>query len=99
MFANIVYVFTCSSLLTQDGSTALSVAAQNGHLRVVEMLIAAKALVNLADKVQFWVIDLRDKVQIELVQWNLSITHLYLAETSLQRTDASCTNWFYIELV
>ncbi len=41
-------VFTCSPYLdsVQDGATALYVAAYNGHLRVVELLIAAKAQVD-----------------------------------------------------
>ena len=37
----------------QDGTTALFVAAQNGHLRVVEVLIAAKAQVDIQWKVRF----------------------------------------------
>ena len=42
-------VFTCSLYLdsVQNGYTALIVAAHNGHLRIVELLIAAKALVNI----------------------------------------------------
>ncbi len=46
-------VFTYSLYLdsVQDGSTALMVAAQNGHLRIVELLIAAKALVNIQTNV------------------------------------------------
>ena len=35
----------------QDGATALYVAAQNGHLKVVEILIAAKCQVDIQDKV------------------------------------------------
>ena len=35
----------------QTGTTALYVAAQNGHLEVVEMLIAAKCQVNIQEKV------------------------------------------------
>ena len=35
----------------QDGSTVLLVAAQNGHLKVVEMLLAAKCQVDLRNKV------------------------------------------------
>ena len=35
----------------QNGSTALHVAANNGHLKVVEMLLAAKCQVDLQDKV------------------------------------------------
>ncbi len=35
----------------QDGTTALYVAAQNGHLRVVELLLAAKADVNIQTNV------------------------------------------------
>ena len=37
----------------QDGSTALSVAAQNGHVRAVEILIAAKAKIDIQQKVRF----------------------------------------------
>ncbi len=42
-------MFTCSPYLdsVQDGFTALYVAAENGHLRVVELLLAAKADVNI----------------------------------------------------
>ncbi len=47
-------VFTCSPYLdsVQTGTTALCVAAQNGHLRVVELLIAAKAQVDVQRKVK-----------------------------------------------
>ncbi len=46
-------MFTDSPYLdsVQDGFTALIVAAQNGHLRIVELLIAAKALVNIQTNV------------------------------------------------
>ncbi len=37
----------------QTGATALYVAAQNGHLRAVEVLIGAKAQVDIQDKVRF----------------------------------------------
>ena len=37
----------------QDGSTALYVAAQNGHLRAVGLLIAAKCKVDHQRKVRF----------------------------------------------
>ena len=37
----------------QDGFTALIVAAQNGHVRAVESLIAAKAIVDVQQKVRF----------------------------------------------
>ena len=37
----------------QGGTTSLFVAAQNGHLRVVEVLIAAKAQVDIQQKVRF----------------------------------------------
>ncbi len=41
-------VFTCLSLNSvQNGATALYIAAQNGHLRIVALLIAAKALIDL----------------------------------------------------
>ncbi len=36
----------------QGGTTALHVAAQNGHLRVVEVLIAALAQVDIQQKVR-----------------------------------------------
>ncbi len=39
-------------LTVQDGTTALYVAAQSGHLRVVELLIAAKADVNIQEEVR-----------------------------------------------
>ena len=47
--------FTCSHYLdsVQDGSTALFVAAQNGHVRAVELLIAAKAQVDIQQTVRF----------------------------------------------
>ena len=35
----------------QDGATALYAAAQNGHLRIVEQLIAAKAQLDIQQKV------------------------------------------------
>ena len=40
----------CSPILisVQDGATALYVAAQNGHLVIVGLLIAAKALIDFA---------------------------------------------------
>ncbi len=42
-------MFTCSFLNSvQNGATALYIAAQNGHLRIVALLIAAKALIDLA---------------------------------------------------
>ena len=37
----------------QDGVTALFVAAQNGHLRVVEQLIAANTRFDIQRKVKF----------------------------------------------
>ena len=37
----------------QDGNTALIVAAQNGHLRAVGLLIAAKCKVDIQRKVRF----------------------------------------------
>ncbi len=45
------YHFSLNSV--QDGTTALFAAAQNGHLRVVEVLIAAKAQVDIQQKVRF----------------------------------------------
>ncbi len=44
----------CDSLdSVQDETTALYIAAQNGHLRVVELLIAARARVDIQQKVRF----------------------------------------------
>ena len=37
----------------QNGATALWVAAQNGHVRAVEVLIAAKAGIDIQNKVRF----------------------------------------------
>ncbi len=37
----------------QDGATALFAAAQNGHVRAVELLIAAKAQVDIQQTVRF----------------------------------------------
>ncbi len=37
----------------QDGFTALIAAAQEGHVRTVELLIAAKAGVDIQNKVRF----------------------------------------------
>ena len=37
----------------QAGVTALYVASQNGHLRVVEVLIAAMAQVDMQEEVRF----------------------------------------------
>ncbi len=37
----------------QNGATALYIAAQNGHLRVVELLIAAMARVDVQEEVRF----------------------------------------------
>ncbi len=51
-----------SWLSVQDGATALIVAAQEGHVRAVEVLIAAKAGIDVQKKVRFtrvvdWVVD------------------------------------------
>ncbi len=37
----------------QDGTTVLYVAAYNGHVRAVELLIAEKARVDIQNKVRF----------------------------------------------
>ncbi len=37
----------------QGGGTALMVAAQNGHVRAVEVLIAAKAGIDVQEEVRF----------------------------------------------
>ena len=46
-------MFNCSSSLdtVQDGSTALFVAAQEGHCAIVRMLLEAKADVNIQNNV------------------------------------------------
>ena len=46
-------MFTCSPYLDsiQNGFTALMIAARNGHLRIVELLIAANADLNIQTKV------------------------------------------------
>ncbi len=46
-------MFTCSPYpdSVQDGYTALIIAAQKGHLKVVELLIAANANVNIQTNV------------------------------------------------
>jgi ankyrin repeat protein len=41
-----------SSLALQDGSTALALAAHNGHTEVVEQLLAAGAAVDAVNKVR-----------------------------------------------
>ena len=41
-------------LFTQDGSTALIYAAQNGHSDVVSLLVEAHADINLPDEVKSW---------------------------------------------
>ena len=47
--------YLCSHYLdsVQDGATALIVAAQNGHVRAVEVLIAGKAKIDIQAKVRF----------------------------------------------
>ena len=40
----------------QDRGTALMVAAQEGHVRAVEILIAAKAKIDIQKKVRFTII-------------------------------------------
>ena len=47
-----ILVFTTYLNPVQDGSTALHAAAQEGHLRVVEMLFEANADVNIKDNVR-----------------------------------------------
>ena len=44
---------TCSPYFgsVQDGCTALIVAAQNGHLKIVELLIGANANINIQNNV------------------------------------------------
>ena len=55
----------------QDGATALYFAAQNGHLRVVELLIAAKAQVDIQLKVSS--------------TWNVSIVSILILHLFLYR--------------
>ncbi len=53
-------MFTCSPFLidsVQNGYTALIVAAQKGHLKVVELLIAANTDVNIQTNVSHIIID------------------------------------------
>ena len=47
-------MFNCSSSLdtVQTGSTALHVAAQEGHCQIVRMLLEAKADVNMKNNVR-----------------------------------------------
>ncbi len=45
-----LYIFLTRSV--QKGTTALMVAAMNGHVRAVGLLIAAKARVNIQSKVR-----------------------------------------------
>lgn len=49
----IKYLLFCLLLSTQDGITALMLASQYGAMAVVQALIAAKADLNLQDKVCF----------------------------------------------
>ena len=48
-----LFVFNCSSSLdtVQTGSTALHMAAQEGHYEIVRMLLEAKADVNVQNNV------------------------------------------------
>ncbi len=46
-----LYLLTQYILYAQYGLTALSEACRNGHLKIVELLIAANADVNIQDKV------------------------------------------------
>ena len=51
----VVYNFICSfgfTLYQQDGYTALHAASQEGYCEVVNMLLEAKADVNLKDNVR-----------------------------------------------
>ncbi len=57
----------------QDGTTALYVAAQNGHVRAVKVLIAAKAQVNIQQKVRFNVC--LPKIIWMCTEWSHSIVH------------------------
>ncbi len=48
----------------QTGATALYAAAQNGHLRVVELLIAAKAQVDIQEMVSFIIINITPRLRM-----------------------------------
>ena len=43
--------FTTTSVITQDGDTALMIAASEGYTKVVVELVKAKANLDLQDKV------------------------------------------------
>ncbi len=51
IYIYIIIISTCSS---QTGTTALYVAVQNGHWRVVELLIAAMAQVDIQEEVRLF---------------------------------------------
>ena len=48
------HTHTCThnTMCTQDGTSSLYIASQNGHDRIVEMLLQAGATVDLQDKVE-----------------------------------------------
>ena len=58
------YVVMIWSLHFQTGATPLYVACQEGHLSVVEQLIAAKAVVNTSRKVGYLGVSVISKVQL-----------------------------------
>ena len=46
------HAHTHTTMCTQDGTSPLYIASQNGHDRIVEMLLQAGATVDLQDKVK-----------------------------------------------
>ncbi len=63
----------------QDGATALCVAAHNGHLRVVELLIAAKAQVDIQTKKVRFIIARNTVSIVSLISVQGGFTALHVA--------------------
>ena len=59
----------------QDGFTALIAAAQEGHVRAVELLIAAKARVDIPQKVRFTICLCLLVITWMYTGWSHSIVH------------------------
>ncbi len=59
----------------QDGTTPLYVAAKNGHLMVVELLIVAKAQVDIQDEVKFNCLYLLRSINCLCTGWVDSVAH------------------------
>ena len=51
-------------MCTQDGTSSLYIASQNGHDRIVEKLLQAKATVDLQDKVVIFTPDLYNYLRL-----------------------------------